>query len=105
MFQYSPQSDQAGVKSAPEWGDQPNLQEHLRAAIRDVLGDRDRDRDSDRRRSRGVDRELNGKGRDDLPLHEPSGERTRKTYDFTREWLYYSSVLYYIYYSCSKSYV
>ena len=92
--QYSPQSDQGTVKARPvsDYGEPPNLQEQIRSAVRDVLaGDF-----GIPRTPRGMDmpspgRGRSGKGADDgadFPLHEPTGQRTRKTFDFTRKSLF-----------------
>jgi len=83
------QTDQASVM-ANEHGDPPNFRFQIKSALRDVLSD-----DFNlTRTTRQIDRtdailgnfNLRDEDGSEYPLHEPTGEKTRKTYDFTRSY-------------------
>ena len=100
----------AAADAASTAFDSPLLAQHLRSAVRDVLTNeynitknsnnvnKEKDKSKDvPRRKRQLDRtdallaggysgyEAAGNSGRDFPLHEPSGEKTRKTFDFTSE--------------------
>lgn len=113
MFQYSAQAEQGTVEGLGTLGsasgfaaDSPNLAQHIKSAVRDVLR-------HDFNLSSRTPKHIISSGSSssssgssgasdalfhhlnhhsphdgdvaDYPLHEPTGEKTRKTYDFTRE--------------------
>ena len=94
LFQYSPQSDQASVKAQSEYGEPPNLQDQVKAAVRDVLSKDFNLTRVPKSMGSGADGMLGAAGGGftagggdsaEYPLHEPTGDRTRETFDFTSE--------------------
>ena len=90
FFQYSPQAEQGTVKTHSEYGEAPNLDFHVKTAVRNVLSSDFNLTRKARQISHG-DSLLGGyhsSDKQEHPLHEPTGEKTRKTFDFTSEWMH-----------------